>query len=179
MINQKGGETMEEHQALIQKILEKWQFRKDFLIEILQDVQDEFRYLPHSVLVEIARWLDIPLNQIYEVATYYKAFSLKPKGKYQISVCKGTACHVRGAATIEGALERELGIKMGETDKNLEFTLEPVRCLGCCGLAPVITVNQDVYGKVEASEMPKIIEKYRQKGATVKTTAVSTKGGKS
>jgi len=169
---------MEVKAELIQAILQKWQYRKDFLIEILQDVQDEFHYLPQPVLVAMARYLEIPVNQIYEAATFYKAFSLEPKGKYQVSVCKGTACHVRGAATVQGALERELGIKMGETDKNLEFTLEPVRCLGCCGLAPVITVNQDVYGKVEASEVSKIIEKYRKGGETAKTTVTMGKGGR-
>ncbi len=163
---------------LVQKILEKWQFRKDFLIEILQDIQDEFRYLPHHALAEVARWLDLPLNQVYEVATYYKAFSLEPKGKFQISICQGTACHVRGAATVRGAFERELGIKLGETDKNLEFSLEAVRCLGCCGLAPVVTVNQDIYGKIEASEVPKIIEKYRKSSGQVKTTATPAKGGR-
>jgi NADH:ubiquinone oxidoreductase subunit E len=169
---------MEVKAELIQAILQKWQYRKDFLIEILQDVQDEFHYLPQPVLVAMARYLEIPVNQIYEAATFYKAFSLEPKGKYQVSVCKGTACHVRGAATVQGALERELGIKMGETDKNLEFTLEPVRCLGCCGLAPVITVNQDVYGKVEASEVSKIIEKYWKGGETAKTTVTMGKGGR-
>jgi len=163
---------------LIEKILKKWQYRKDFLIEILQDIQDEYHYLPRPVLMEIARHLEIPLNQIYEVATYYKAFSLEPKGKYQISICQGTACHVRGAVTIQGALERELGIKLGETDKNLEFTLEAVRCLGCCGLAPVITINQDVYGKVEASEIPRIIEKYRKGQAVRASEKAEATGGK-
>lgn len=169
---------MELKVEFIHKILEKWQFRKDFLIEILQDIQDEFRYLPPEALKEIARWLDIPLNQIYEVATYYKAFSLKPKGKYQISICQGTACHVKGAATVRGALERELGIKLGETDKNLEFSLEAVRCLGCCGLAPVVTVNQDIYGKLEASEIPRIIEKYRKGESGAKAAATSARGGR-
>ncbi len=167
---------MEVNTELIEKILKKWQYRKDFLIEILQDIQDEYHYLPRLVLMEISRYLEIPLNQIYEVATYYKAFSLEPKGKFQISICKGTACHVRGAATVQGALERELGIKLGETDKNLEFTLEAVRCLGCCGLAPVITINQDVFGKVEANEIPRIIEKYR-KGQTITASTKVTSGG--
>lgn len=169
---------MEVNSELIEKILEKWQYRKDFLIEILQDIQDEYHYLPRPALIEIARHLEIPLNQIYEVATYYKAFSLEPKGRYQISICKGTACHVRGAATIQGALERELGIKLGETDKNLEFTLEAVRCLGCCGLAPVMTINQDVYGKVEASEISRIIEKYRKGQAISASTKAAAKGGR-
>ncbi|MGQ9471991.1 MAG: NADH-quinone oxidoreductase subunit NuoE family protein [Candidatus Aminicenantales bacterium] len=169
---------MEDKFELIQGILEKWQFRKDFLIEILQGLQDEFRYLPQEALGQIARWLDIPLNQVYEVATYYKAFSLEPKGKFQISICQGTACHVQGAATVRGAFERELGIKLGETDRNLEFSLEGVRCLGCCGLAPVVTVNQDVYGKVEASEVPKIIEKYRKSSRQAKAVVTPAKGGR-
>lgn len=169
---------MEDKFELIQGILEKWQFRKDFLIEILQGLQDEFRYLAQDALRQIARWLDLPLNQVYEVSTYYKAFSLEPKGKFQISICQGKACDVQGAATVRGAFEREVGIKLGETDRNLESSLEAVRCLGCCGLAPVVTVNQDVYGKVEASEVPKIIEKYRKSSRQAKAVVTPAKGGR-
>ncbi len=143
-------------------IIEKWESRKDFLIEILQDIQDEFYYLPREVLIEVSKVLDIPLNQIYEAATYYKAFSLTPKGRFNVCICQGTACHVQGADTVLSSFERELGIKLGETDKNRDFTLEAVRCLGCCGLAPVVTVDKDIYAKLEPSQAGKVVEKYRK-----------------
>jgi NADH-quinone oxidoreductase subunit E len=146
----------------VSRIIDKWEGRKDFLIEILQDIQDEFYYLPREVLVEVSKVLDIPLNQIYEAATYYKAFSLTPKGRFNICICQGTACHVQGADTVLSSFERELGINLGETDKNRDFTLEAVRCLGCCGLAPVVTVNKDIYAKLEPSQAGKVVEKYRK-----------------
>ncbi len=146
----------------VSEIIDKWEGRKDFLIEILQDIQDVYSYLPRGVLIEVSKVLEIPLNQIYEAATYYKAFSLTPKGRFTVSVCQGTACHVQGADSVLGSFERELGIKLGGTDKNLDFTLEAVRCLGCCGLAPVVTVNQDILAKLEPSQVKKVVEKYRK-----------------
>ncbi|MGQ9672690.1 MAG: NADH-quinone oxidoreductase subunit NuoE family protein [Candidatus Aminicenantales bacterium] len=146
----------------IQEIINRWSGRKDFLIEMLQDIQDEYHYLPRDVLIELARVLEIPLNQVYEAATFYKAFSLTPKGRFTVSVCQGTACHVQGADPVLRAFERELEVKLGETDKNLDFTLETVRCLGCCGLAPVVTVNQDIYAKMEPGQVAKLVERYRK-----------------
>lgn len=146
----------------VNQIIEKWQRRKDFLIEILQDIQDKYNYLPSEVLIEASKILEIPLNQIYEVATYYKAFSLEPKGRFQINICQGTACHVQGAHTILNAFERELKIKIGQTDEHLDFTLDIVRCIGCCGLAPVVIINQDVHAKFDPSQVPKIIEKCKK-----------------
>ncbi len=146
----------------VQEIIERWSGRRDFLIEMLQDIQDEYHYLPREILTELARVLEIPLNQIYEAATFYKAFSLTPKGRYTVSICQGTACHVQGADPVLRAFERELGVKLGETDKNLDFTLEAVRCLGCCGLAPVVTVNKDIYAKLEPGQVSKLVEKYRK-----------------
>lgn len=146
----------------LDQIIEKWESRRDFLIEILQDIQDKYNYLPSEVLIEASKILDIPLNQIYEVATYYKAFSLEPKGRFKINICQGTACHVQGAEVILNAFERELEIKVGETDKNMDFTLDIVRCIGCCGLAPVVTINQDVYAKYDPSQVPKTVEKHKK-----------------
>lgn len=157
-----GGTTMAVDLTKVSEIIEKWEGRKDFLIEMLQDIQDGCHYLPREVLVEVSKVLQIPLNQVYEAATYYKAFSLKPKGRFTVSVCQGTACHVQGADSVLSSFERELGIKLGETDKNLDFTLDAVRCLGCCGLAPVVTVNQDIFAKVEPSQVKKVVEKYRK-----------------
>ncbi len=146
----------------VNNIVKKWEIRKDFLIEILQDVQDEYSYLPREVLVEVSKILDIPLNQVYEVATYYRAFSLKPKGKHPIQVCLGTACHVRGAKLVLDSLVRELNIKEGETTDDKQFSLDVARCLGCCGIAPVITVGKDVLGKVSQSRVPAILKKYKK-----------------
>jgi NADH:ubiquinone oxidoreductase subunit E len=146
----------------VNDIVKKWEIRKDFLIEILQDVQDVYSYLPREVLVEISKVLAIPLNQIYEVATYYRAFSLKPKGKHPIQVCLGTACHVRGAKLVFDSLVRELNIKEGETSDDKQFSLDVARCLGCCGIAPVITVGKDVFGKVSQSKVPAILKKYKK-----------------
>lgn len=138
--------------------VEKWKSRKDFLIEILQDAQDEYRYLPSEALIELSKLLKIPLNHIYEVATYYKAFSLEPKGRFQINVCLGTACHVKGAVGVLNSFERELKIKRGETDNNADFSLDAVRCIGCCGLAPVVAINQEVHVKLNPSKVRDIIE---------------------
>lgn len=143
--------------------IEEWSSRKDFLIEILQDVQDEYRYLPMEVLIEISKYLKVPLNHIYEISTYYKAFSLEPKGKYQINVCLGTACHVKGAVGVLNSFERELRIKRGETDKNADFSLEGVRCIGCCGLAPVVAINEEVLVKLNPSKVRGIIDDTRTK----------------
>ncbi len=145
----------------VDEIIEKWENRKDFLIEILQDIQDEYRYLPMDVLIKVSDILEVPLNHIYEVATFYKTFSLEPKGKYCVNVCLGTACHVQGAMLLLGAFERELGLKMGETDTNKQFTLDSVRCIGCCGLAPVVTVNNDVHGKLAPDKVPQVVEQYK------------------
>jgi NADH-quinone oxidoreductase subunit E len=146
----------------VTSIIGKWENRKDFLIEILQDIQDEYSYLPREVLVEVSNILEIPLNQIYEVATYYKAFSLKPKGKHPIQVCLGTACHVRGAKLVLDAFVRDLGIKTGETSQDQNFSLEIARCLGCCGIAPVVTIAKDVYGSVSQAKVPAILKKYKK-----------------
>jgi len=146
----------------VNDIVKKWDVRKDFLIEILQDVQDVYSYLPREVLVEVSKTLGIPLNQVYEVATYYKAFSLKPKGKHPIQVCLGTACHVRGAKLVLDSLERELHIKEGETTEDKLFSLDIARCLGCCGIAPVLTVGKEVVGKVSQSKVPAILKKYKK-----------------
>jgi NADH-quinone oxidoreductase subunit E len=146
----------------VNQIIEKWGSRRDFLIEILQDIQDKYSYLPKEILMEISKSLEIPLNQIYEVSTYYKAFSLKPKGKHPIQVCLGTACHVRGAPLILDNLKRELSLKPGETSKDQMFSLDIARCLGCCGIAPVVTVGDDVYGKTTQQKIPGIIKKYKK-----------------
>jgi NADH:ubiquinone oxidoreductase subunit E len=148
----------------VNDIVNKWDRSSSFLIEMLQDVQEEYKYLPKESFLEIGKILKIPLSRIYTIATFYSSFSLKPKGEYQINVCLGTACHVKGAKLILDAIQRELDIEVGDTTKDMKFGLETVRCIGCCGLAPVITINEDLYGKVTIVRVPKILEKYKTKG---------------
>lgn len=131
------------------------------LVPLLQDINLEYGYLPQNILRYVSAELDIPLSQIYNIATFYKGFSLTRRGRYIISVCLGTACHVRGAQKIVERLERDLGVKLGQTTPDLNFTLEAVRCLGCCGLAPVVTIGDDLYGKMSQLKIPKLIEKYK------------------
>ena len=132
------------------------------LVPLLQDINIEYGYLPENILRYVSAELRIPLSQIYNIATFYKALSLTPRGRYVISVCLGTACHVRGGQRILERLERDLGIKVGQTTPDLNFTLEAVRCLGCCGLAPVVTIGDDLYGKMSQVKIPKTIEKYKE-----------------
>ncbi|MBC8385654.1 MAG: NAD(P)H-dependent oxidoreductase subunit E [Candidatus Cloacimonetes bacterium] len=146
----------------VNKIIEKWNSDPDFVIEMMQDIQEEFRFIPEEALETMTLQTKVPLARLYHIATFYKSFSLTPRGKYEIQVCTGTACHVKGAALILDAFARELEIKEGETTPNKVFTLEGVRCLGCCSLAPVITIGDDLYGEVKSADVPKLIKKYKE-----------------
>lgn len=150
-----------EHKT-VTDIIEKWDSDKEYVIEMMQDVQDEYRHISKESLEEISNVTKTPIADLYHIATFYKAFSLEPRGKFQIQVCMGTACHVKGADRVLEAFERELNIKDGETTDDKEFTLEGVRCIGCCSLAPVITVNEEIYGEVEPAQVPKILKKYKE-----------------
>lgn len=132
----------------------------DALISILQDIQAEYHYLPEEALRHVAKRLNLPLIQVYGVATFFKAFSLKPQGKHKCSVCLGTACHVRGAPFILDELERQLGIKSGETTEDMEFTLESVNCLGACALGPVVVVDGKYHGQMNTGKAKKMMTKY-------------------
>ena len=145
----------------ISGILSKYKNKRESLISILQDINAGYRYLPESILRFVSLKLEIPLIQIYAIATFYTAFSLIPRGKYTVSVCLGTACYVKGAGHIMESLERNLNIKTGETTKDMMFSLEVVRCLGCCGLAPVVTINDEIYGKMTSVDMLGVIENIR------------------
>ena len=151
-----------EDREKMEKIIEEYRGQKGALVPILQEVNSTYNYLPENILRYVSQELDIPLSLIYRAATFYKAFSLKPVGKHKVTVCSGTTCHVKGAPRIVDTLERELGISTGETTEDMNFTLETVNCLGCCGLAPVITVGEDLYGKVTQAKLPKIIEQCRE-----------------
>ncbi|MBC8488521.1 MAG: NAD(P)H-dependent oxidoreductase subunit E [Bacteroidetes bacterium] len=147
-----------EKEEKLTDILNKWQARPNFLIEILQDIQEEYHYLPEEILKITSKELDVPLSQIFHIATFFKGLSLKPRGKHLVQVCVGTACHVQGSAKILDNYEARLNIKAGESTKDLKYALEAVRCLGCCGLAAVVTVNKDLYGQVRLSESDKILK---------------------
>ncbi len=132
------------------------------LIMILHKAQLIFGYLPEEVQRYVAKALEIPLADVYGVTTFYSYFSLTPRGKHRIAVCMGTACYVRGAGDLVAAFERELGVKVGQTTPDGLFTLEASRCIGACGLAPVLTVGEDVYGNImNAERVPDILRKYR------------------
>jgi NADH-quinone oxidoreductase subunit E len=131
------------------------------IIQVLLDVQNELYYLPKDVLDYVSKSLNIPTSRTYHLATFYKAFSLKPKGKYPIAICMGTACHVQGALKIIDQISRELHIKEGETTADNLYSIETVRCLGCCGLAPVVTVGKNLHGKVPLSKVTKILKQYK------------------
>ena len=132
---------------------------------MLQDVQGRFRHLPKSALERIAERCATDLGRLYHIATFFKAFSLEPRGEMPIQVCTGTACHVKGSARTLEAFGRELGIQPGQTTPDLKWSLDGVRCLGCCGLAPVVTVGPELYGKVTLPRVDQIIKQFQKQGA--------------
>lgn len=131
------------------------------LIPVLQDAQDVYGYLPVPVLEVISTRLEVPISQVYGVVTFYAQFHLDPRGKHIVRTCQGTACHVRGAGKILDALKESLGIAPGKATEDLQFTLETVACIGACGLAPVIMVDQDTHGRLTPLAIPDILDKYR------------------
>jgi NADH-quinone oxidoreductase subunit E len=147
----------------ISTILEKHGNRIDSLIMILQDVQRIYHYLPEEAMRIVADRLDIPFSQVYEVATFYRSFSLLPRGEHEIRVCLGTACHLRGGPRILENFERELGVRCGETTPDQSFTLETVNCVGACALAPLVVVDNEYHGNSTASAVRGILKKYARR----------------
>ncbi|MEW5867308.1 MAG: NADH-quinone oxidoreductase subunit NuoE [Bacillota bacterium] len=147
--------------AHIGEILQKYSWSKDALVAVLHDVQKAAGCLSEEALAEIASGLDIPISKVYGVATFYTLFSVKPKGEYIIRVCENAPCHVLGAKAIVGALEKELGISMGNTTPDGKFTLEYTSCLGVCGVAPAIMINDAVYGNLTPERVPVILKEYK------------------
>ena len=129
------------------------------LLAILEEVQSRYRYLPRDVLILISERLDVPLSQVYSVATFYNAFSLTLQGRHKFQVCTGTACHVRGAMQVLDRLETQLGIQTGQTSADLENTLETVNCLGACALGPVVVVDGTYNGQMLASKVDRLLKK--------------------
>lgn len=143
-------------------ILEPYKGKKDALIPILQEVQEEIGYLPEEAMLEIARVTGVPECQVYGVATFYAQFYFTRRGKNQTKVCSGTACHVKGAARLRDALERELGIACGTTSEDYMHTLETVACVGSCALAPVVVINNEVHGQVETGKINKVLANLKE-----------------
>lgn len=141
-------------------IEEEFNNDKENLIMMLQAIQRRYNYLPRTTLTYLSEKTGIPLSQIYGVGTFYSTFSLEPRGKNIISICLGTACHVRGGGRIRDRIEENLNIHNGETTQDMRFTLESVRCIGCCSLGPVIKINDDIHGRVTSDNVKKILDKY-------------------
>lgn len=141
-------------------ISEKYGNNRENLIMILQDLNATYNYLPTEALKRVAENLNLPLSKVYEVVTFYKAFSLIPRGKHIISLCIGTACHIRGTGHIKDRLEEYLGIEAGGTTEDMEFSLETVRCIGCCSLGPVVTLDGKTLARINPEEVIKNLEKY-------------------
>jgi len=155
-----GG--VDEREKKLQEIIEKYKNTRGALIPVLHEAQEVYGYLPLSVQKKIAEGLNVSLEEIYGIVTFYTQFSLNPKGKYQIQVCLGTACYVKGANQILEKLQEKLGIQVGECTEDGLFSLDGCRCIGACGLAPVITINEDVYGRLVPDQIEGILDKYRK-----------------
>jgi len=156
------AENKDKFEAL-QKTIDEYKGKEGPLMPILHKAQELFGFLPLEVQTYIADALDIPVTDIYGVATFYSQFSLKPSGRHSIGVCLGTACYVKGSQKILDELCKELNIKPGDTTDDGEFTLEATRCLGACGLAPVMMINDDVYGRLVPGDIKGILDKYKSK----------------
>jgi len=146
--------------ARVDQIIDHHRAEPSALIQILLEIQAEHHWLPREVMRRVAERLEVPATRVLHIATFYKAFSLVPKGRHQVHVCMGTACHVRGAQRVLDALQELTGIKPGETDVELKFSLETVNCLGCCALGPVVEVDGKTYGKATPSEMSGVLKNY-------------------
>jgi len=168
----KSGQDITEEKAItklthhdkstVHKIIEEYKDVPGATIPILQKVSSNFNYLPEPVLRYTAKAMNKPESELYRIATFYNSFSLTPRGKYVVNICMGTACHVKGAPGVLEAFERELGVRKGQTTQDMLFTLDTVMCIGCCGLAPVLKINDNVHGLMTKREVPKLIKKYRE-----------------
>lgn len=151
----------EEKIKQLKEVMEKNKNTKGALMPVLHEAQKIFGYLPIEVQTLISEELKVPLSEIYGVVTFYSQFTLVPKGQYQIGVCLGTACYVKGSQAILDRIKENLNVQVGSTTPDGKFSLEATRCIGACGLAPVITINEDVYGRLKSEEVDGILEKYK------------------
>ena len=152
---------MVENLEKVDTIMNGYKGEDSALISILQDIQAEYNYLPQEALRKVAKGLDVPLINIYSVATFYKSFSLTPRGKHVITVCLGTACHVRGGPRISEEIERRLNVKTGGTTEDNLFTVESVNCLGCCAIGPIVVVDGEYFGEMTIMKLSPLLKKYK------------------
>jgi NADH:ubiquinone oxidoreductase subunit E len=154
-------QTVEIDYVELDRIIdEEFNEDKENLIMILQAIQHQYNYLPQASLTYLSEKIDVPISQIYGVGTFYSSFSLEPKGRNIISVCLGTACHVRGGARVWERIQEILNVGSRETTEDMRFTLEPVRCIGCCSLGPVVKINEDIYSRVSQEHIEKLLDGY-------------------
>ena len=144
----------------IDKIIEQKGGGQDSLIQVMLDIQSEEHWLPKEALLRVSDKLDVPMTRILNIATFYKAFSLVPKGRHEVHVCMGTACHVRGAQRVLETIEDFAGIKAGETDLEMKFSLETVNCLGCCALGPVVEIDGHTHGNISVNDAEEVLNTY-------------------
>ena len=151
---------LENNARKVEDLIDSYIDRKEQLISLLQDVQAEFNYIPQDIIVRISQKLDIPLSQVFSVATFFQAFSLKPRGRHTVTICLGTACHVKGGQRLVDKMKRDFHIEPGETTDDERFTLETANCLGCCALGPVVVVDGKYESQVNPEKLDKILKKY-------------------
>ena len=157
-----GSQLPQDYLALVDKIIDPYRGQPGSLIQVLHKAQGILGYLPREVQVRVAEGLDVPLARVGGVVSFYSLFTMVPKGKHRISVCAGTACYVRGANQLISQLGEDLNIKPGDTSEDGQFSLDLVRCVGACGLGPVVMVDNDVYGRVQTEKLPGIVAKYKK-----------------
>lgn len=145
----------------INTIIERYDGKPSAILAILQDIQTKEKYLPKEALEQVSQKMRIPMANIFRIATFYNALSIKPRGRHKVDVCLGTACHVRGGNKIIDKLSRDLGIQVGETTKDKRFTLELVRCVGCCSLGPVMVVDGNVFGRLTQEKVPGLLKEFK------------------
>lgn len=146
--------------GIVNRVIEDYQYNESMLIQVLLRLQRNFSWLPRGMLSEVSKQLRVPLSQVYQAATFYKAFSLAPRGRHLIRVCMGTSCKVRGAPIILDRVHRLLGIERGETTPDGRFTLETVNCVGCCALGPMMTVDDEYHGNLKLLDVKRILSRY-------------------
>ncbi len=148
----------------LDSIIERYDSDRGAIIPMLQDVQAEYNYLPEEALTKVAEKLEVPLVDVYGVVTFFRSFSLKPRGEHLVTTCLGTACHVRGAPRILDEMERRLDVVRGQTSRDGEFTLETVNCLGCCAIGPIVVVDGEYYGEMSTRKVAPLLRKYGKDG---------------
>ena len=150
-----------KQKEVVKQVLKKHQHDKALLVDVLQDIQAEIGYLPEEVLRATGKGLGVPVSRVYSVATFFKAFSLTPRGRHLINICMGTACHVRGSVKVLEQIEKELQIKAGGTTPDLRFTLETVNCVGSCALGPMVIVGEDYHGEMTPEAVGSVLAEYK------------------